>query len=74
MLIRIQLAFTKSILSTHQISPERNGSVGIGVLKRKLRSHIPIMSDAFQTRVEEAVTLEMKGPRTSAKGMFLGRE
>ncbi|KAL8937601.1 MAG: hypothetical protein Q9216_004341 [Gyalolechia sp. 2 TL-2023] len=60
-----ELAFTEPILSNHKISPERNGSVGIGVLKRKLRSHIPVMSEAFQARVEEAVALEMKSSDTS---------
>ena len=66
--INAQLAFTKSILGHHQISPERNGSVGVGVLKRKLRPHIPLMSEAFQARIEKAVTLEMEPSGLSQSG------
>ncbi|KAL8875774.1 MAG: hypothetical protein Q9192_008991, partial [Flavoplaca navasiana] len=62
------LAFTEPILSSHRISPERNGSVGVGVLKRKLRSHIPAMSEALQARVEGAVALEMGAPEPSQQG------
>lgn len=31
----------------------------VGVLKNKLRSNVPAMSDAFQMRIREAVALEM---------------
>ncbi|KAL8882590.1 MAG: hypothetical protein Q9198_000434 [Flavoplaca austrocitrina] len=62
-----ELAFTEPILSSHRISPERNGSVGVGVLKRKLRSHIPAMSEALQARVEGAVASEMGAPEHSKR-------
>ena len=63
--MRVQLAFTDPILGSHEISPERNGSVGIGVLKKKLRAHIPALSKDLQERVEEATALEMKSPKSS---------
>ncbi|KAL8627624.1 hypothetical protein Q9189_006681 [Teloschistes chrysophthalmus] len=64
-----QLAFTEQILGNHHITPERNGSVGIAVMKKKLRCHIPVMSEALQTRVEEVVALEMKCPKLSRNDM-----
>lgn len=60
-----QLAYTESILGYHQVPPEHKGPksesfrVTVGVLKSKLRSKIPEMSDAIQKRVREAVALEM---------------
>lgn len=66
-----QLAFTEQILGNHHITPERNGSVGIAVMKKKLRCHIPVMSEALQTRVEEVVALEMKCPKLSRNGTAL---
>ena len=32
----------------------------VGVLKNKLRSNVPAMSDAFRMRIREAVALEVK--------------
>ena len=32
----------------------------LGILKDKLRSNIPAMSDAFRSRIEEAIASEMK--------------
>ena len=60
-----QLAFTESILGHHQVPPEHNGPkseafrVMVGVLRNRLRSKIPAMSNAFQMRIMEAVALEM---------------
>ena len=60
-----QLAFTEPILGHLQVPPEHNGPkseafrVTVGVLKNKLRSNIPAMSNAFQMRIMEAVALEM---------------
>lgn len=48
-----------------QVPPEHKGPkseafrVMVGVLKNKLRSNVPAMSDAFQMRIREAVALEM---------------
>lgn len=35
----------------------------VGVLKNKLRSNIPAMSDGWQARVREAVALEVDVPK-----------
>ncbi|KAL9609612.1 MAG: hypothetical protein Q9167_005636 [Letrouitia subvulpina] len=53
------------ILGHLQVPPEHKGPkseafrVMVGVLKNRLRSSIPAMSDAFHARVREAVALEM---------------
>lgn len=60
-----QLAFTEGILGHHQVPPEHKGPksesfrVTVGVLKNKLRSNVPAMSNAFQMRIKEAVALEI---------------
>ena len=60
-----QLAFTESILGHHQVPPEHKGPksesfrVTVGVLKNKLRSNIPTMSNAIQMRIKDAVALEV---------------
>ena len=51
-----------------QVPPEHKGPkseafhVMIGVLKNKLQSNVPTMSDAFQMRIREAVALEVSPP------------
>ena len=58
-----QLAFTESILGHHQVPPEHKGPksesfrVTVGVLKNKLRSNIPAMSNAIQMRIRYAVAM-----------------
>ncbi|KAL8825471.1 MAG: hypothetical protein Q9170_007776 [Blastenia crenularia] len=60
-----QLAFTEPILGRLQVPPEHKGPkseafrVMVGVLKNKLRSNVPTMSDALQRRVVEAVAAEV---------------
>ena len=61
-----QLAFTEPILGHLQVPPEHKGPkseafrVMIGVLKNRLRSNVPAMSNAFQMRIKEAVALEVE--------------
>lgn len=49
----------------HQVAPEHKGPkseafrVTVGVLKNKLRSNVPAMSNALKMRIKEAVALEM---------------
>ncbi|KAM0801452.1 cytochrome P450 [Usnea florida] len=60
-----ELALTEPILGHHQVPPEHKGPksesfrVTVGVLKNKLRSKIPAMSDSLKTRIKEAVALEL---------------
>ncbi|EEQ32771.1 conserved hypothetical protein [Microsporum canis CBS 113480] len=60
-----QLASTGPILGPHQVKIENKGTqsevsrVVVGVLKNKLRSNIPLMSDTLRERVRKAMTLEM---------------
>lgn len=60
-----QLAFTEGILGHHQVPPEHKGPksesfrVTVGVLKNKLRSNVPAMSNSFQMRIRDAVALEI---------------
>lgn len=60
-----QLAFTEPILGHLQVPPEHKGPkseafrVMIGVLKNKLRSNVPAMSNMFQKRIIEAVASEV---------------
>ena len=70
-----QLAFTEPILGHLQVPPEHKGPkseafrVMVGVLKNKLRSNVPAMSSAFQTRIREAIALEV----APLKGMCVWR-
>lgn len=60
-----ELAFTEGILGHHQVPPEHKGPksesfrVTVGVLKNKLRSNVPAMSNSFQMRIRDAVALEI---------------
>ena len=60
-----QLAFTEPILGHLQVPPEHKGlkseafRVTVGVLKNKLRSNVPAMSNAFQMRIREAIASEV---------------
>ena len=60
-----QLAFTEPILGHLQVPPEHKGPkseafrVMVGVLKNRLRSNVPAMSNTFQMRIREAVALEV---------------
>ncbi|KAM5472032.1 hypothetical protein MferCBS49748_001480 [Microsporum ferrugineum] len=60
-----ELASTGPILGPHQVKIENKGTqsevsrVVVGVLKNKLRSNIPLMSDTLRERVRKAMTLEM---------------
>lgn len=68
-----ELAFTRSLLSQHQVPPEHKGPkseafrVTVGVLKNNLRSNIPAMSHDIRTRVREAVDLEVAPQSGKAK-------
>lgn len=70
-----QLVFTEPILGHFQVPPEHKGPkseafrVMVGVLKNKLRSNVPAMSNAFQMRIREAVALEV----TPLNGMCVWR-
>lgn len=61
----VQLAFTESTLGHLQVPPEHKGPksesfrVTVGVLKNKLRSNLPAMSNAIQMRIRDAVALEV---------------
>ncbi len=60
-----QLALTESILGHHQVPPEHKGPksesfrVTVGVLKNKLRSNVPVMSNALRMRIRASVALEV---------------
>lgn len=60
-----QIAFTAPILGHLRVPPEHKGPkseafrVMLGVLKNKLRSNLPSMSNAFRMRISEAIALEV---------------
>ncbi|EGD98143.1 hypothetical protein TESG_05529 [Trichophyton tonsurans CBS 112818] len=67
-----ELASTGPILGPHQVKIENKGTqsevsrVVVGVLKNKLRSNIPLMSDTLRERVRKSMTLEMSPPANEA--------
>jgi hypothetical protein len=69
-----ELAFTGPILGHLQVKPEHKGPksegfrVMIGVLKNKLRSHIPAMSASFRTSIVDAFVKEAAESKTDSEG------
>ncbi|EZF76664.1 hypothetical protein H105_02018 [Trichophyton soudanense CBS 452.61] len=67
-----ELASTGPILGPHQVKIENKGTqsevsrVVVGVLKNKLRSNIPLMSDTLRERVRKSMALEMSPPANEA--------
>ncbi|RDL35845.1 uncharacterized protein BP5553_06457 [Venustampulla echinocandica] len=63
-----ELAFTGPILGHHQVPRDNKGPkseafrVMVGVIKNKLRSNVPAMSDSLQMRIKEAIALEVAPP------------
>ncbi|EFQ99667.1 hypothetical protein MGYG_02680 [Nannizzia gypsea CBS 118893] len=67
-----ELASTGPILGPHQVKIENKGTqsevsrVVVGVLKNKLRSNIPLMSDTLRERVKSSMAMEMSPPTNEA--------
>ncbi|KAF2498144.1 cytochrome P450 [Lophium mytilinum] len=69
-----ELALTGPILGRLQVAPDHKGPkseafrVMIGVLKNKLRSNIPVMSEAFRAQISDAVRKEVADSKVDEEG------